>query len=81
MYGCYWLRLPNSWFKHTQSCFMLQGRTFIVMVVHTTHYSMVIQKLTPHISAVIHHGAVHTSLYCTPPSAQRRMMDGCYKPT
>ena len=32
-------------------------------MLHTKQYSAVIQKLTPHISAVINHGAGRTSLY------------------
>ncbi len=35
------------------------------MVLRTKQYSAVIQKLTPRIPAVIHHGAEHTSLYCS----------------
>lgn len=43
--------------------FFSQARTFLVMVLRTKQYSAAIQKLTPHIPAVIHHGAERTSLY------------------
>lgn len=63
-------------------CFFPSDKDLYAAELHTKQYSPVTQRLTPHISAIIHHTAVPSSPHCHAPSSSRNsMMDGCYGPT